>query len=402
MASLPASALPWWRIIPPFAWLTRPRVRRLRPAGHSAWVEAMHQPVLLLISLAFTTAGLYTLAKDFFLETLAAIGAGDQTQIVPLALALFVIVITGLAIEITFLTAASRLRMHVLRQEWGWAAPAAVMLLLTTSVEGLTCSYMLYLIDHPALPAGMAAFMANIPTLLFFVRAFAALICAAYLIIFVLPFVIRPQDIRRELASEAGAAKVAIIQRLLHRIPDLSTEQLLNIYEPVAAIFRDNAGHGDLAEEDAHTLQALRLLRERLLGERSPEERLQEERLPDPPPAIALPRAIAPVEEEDGIRDLLPLDAEDGAPVPARVLAHQQAAPRRRNPMKPRLTHEALMDTALRLRQADQTLSIFALAREMGYPESEVHDIVQKLKDERLSRLRPGQQPAPDPVLDVL
>jgi hypothetical protein len=392
MASLPAPALPWWRVIPPFAWITQPRVRRLRPAGHSAWVEAMHQPVLLLISLAFTTAGLYTLAKDFFLKTLAAIGAGDQAQIVPLVLALFVIVITGLAIEITFLTAASRLRMHVLRQEWGWATPAAIMLVLTTGVEGLTCSYMLYLIDHPLLPAGMATFMANIPTLLFFVRAFAALICAAYLIIFVLPFVIRPQDIRRELASEAGAAKVAIIQRLLHRIPDLSTEQLLNIYEPVAAIFRDNAGHGDLAEEDANTLQALRLLRERLLEERTS---LPATVFPESP------RAIAPMREDD-TPDPRPDEVEDEALVPMPAIMRQRTSSRRRNPMKPPLTYTLLSDTARRLQQAGQPPRIYTLSQATGYSENQILSFIQQLKDERIRNLHPGQQLPPDPVLDLV
>lgn len=238
------NALPWYRVIPPFAWLTQPKKpKRLRPAGHSAWVEAMHQPVLFAISLAFTSAGLYTLAKDYVVKAFSAIGAGDYSQIIPVCLALFVIVITGASIEIAFLTAASRLRMHLLRKEWGWASVSAVMLLVTVCVEGLTCSYMFYLVEAPKLSAQFAAFMANVPTLLFFVRAFAGLVCAAYLIIGVLPFVIRPDDVRREMAAEAGAAKVAIIQRLLHVINDLNVWQMLNIYEPVAAIFRDNAGY---------------------------------------------------------------------------------------------------------------------------------------------------------------
>ena len=240
----PPAALPWYRVIPPFAWFTQPKQpKRLRPAGHSAWVEAMHQPVLFAISLAFTSAGLYTLAKDYVVKAFSAIGAGDYSQIIPVCLALFVIVITGGAIEIAFLTAASRLRMHLLRKEWGWMAVSAIMLLLTVGVEGLTCSYMFYLIEAPKLSESWQLFMANIPTLLFFVRAFAGLVCAAYLIIGVLPFVIRPDDVRREMAAEAGAAKVAIIQRLLHVVNELSVWQMLNIYEPVAAIFRDNAGY---------------------------------------------------------------------------------------------------------------------------------------------------------------
>ncbi|MBA3825613.1 MAG: hypothetical protein H0X24_17165 [Ktedonobacterales bacterium] len=240
----PPAALPWYRVIPPFAWFTQPRQpKRLRPAGHSAWVEAMHQPVLFAISLAFTSAGLYTLAKDYVIKAFTAIGGGDYSQIIPVCLALFVIVITGGAIEIAFLTAASRLRMHLLRHEWGWTAVSAIMLLLTVGIEGLTCSYMFYLIEAPKLSPAWLEFMSNIPTLLFFVRAFAGLVCAAYLIIGVLPFVIRPDDVRREMAAEAGAAKVAIIQRLLHVVNELSVWQMLNIYEPVAAIFRDNAGY---------------------------------------------------------------------------------------------------------------------------------------------------------------
>jgi hypothetical protein len=261
------SALPWYRVLPPFAWFTQPKQpKRLRPAGHSAWVEAMHQPVLFAISLAFTSAGLYTLAKDYVVKAFTAIGAGDYGQIVPVGIALFVIVITGGAIEIAFLTAASRLRMHLLRHEWGWTVVSAIMLLLTIGVEGLTCSYMFYLIEAPKLSPAWAAFMSGIPTLLFFVRAFAGLVCAAYLIIGVLPFVIRPDDVRREMAAEAGAAKVAIIQRLLHVVNELSVWQMLNIYEPVAAIFRDNAGYTSQQAANRLALEALGNVKQQLIG----------------------------------------------------------------------------------------------------------------------------------------
>jgi hypothetical protein len=263
----PPQALPWYRVIPPFAWFTQPKQpKRLRPAGHSAWVEAMHQPVLFAISLAFTSAGLYTLAKDYVIKAFTAIGAGDYGQIVPVSIALFVIVITGGAIEIAFLTAASRLRMHLLRHEWGWTAVSTLMLLLTIGVEGLTCSYMFYLIEAPKLSPAWAAFMSNIPTLLFFVRAFAGLVCAAYLIIGVLPFVIRPDDVRREMAAEAGAAKVAIIQRLLHVVNELSVWQMLSIYEPVAAIFRDNAGYTSQQAANRLALEALGNVKQRLVA----------------------------------------------------------------------------------------------------------------------------------------
>ena len=260
--------LPWYRVIPPFSWVTQPKqAKRLRPAGHSAWVEAMHQPVLFLISLAFTSAGLYTLAKDYVAKAFTAIGAGDYGQIVPVFLALFVIVITGGAIEIAFLTAASRLRMHLLRHEWGWTAVSFTMLILTVATEGLTCSYMFYLIEAPKLSPAWLLFMQGIPTLLFFVRAFAGLVCAAYLIIGVLPFVIRPEDVRREMAAEAGAAKVAIIQRLLHVVSELNVMQMLAIYEPIAAIFRDNAGYSSQQMSHRLVLDALGQARTALVAQ---------------------------------------------------------------------------------------------------------------------------------------
>lgn len=235
----------WFEVTWPFYLFTRGvgRRKRLRPAGHSAWVEALHQPTLVFVSLAFTAAGLYSLSIDYLIKAAAAISSGNYGQIIPVVLALFVIVVTGGAIEIAFLTAASRLRMHLLRSEWGWASVAGIMLLFTMLVELLSCSRMFYLIEKPALSAGLNSFMMNVPIILFFVRAGAALICAAYLIIGVLPFVIRPDDVRREMAAESGAAKVAIIQRLLHVIDDLTVWQMLAIYEPVAAIFRDNAGY---------------------------------------------------------------------------------------------------------------------------------------------------------------
>jgi hypothetical protein len=266
-APLGAQTLPWYRVIPPFSWVTQPKKPpRLRPAGHSAWVEAMHQPALFLISLAFTSAGLYSLAKDYVIKAFSAIGSGDYGQIVPVCLALFAIVVTGGAIEIAFLTAASRFRMHLLRgrSDFGWTVASAVMLALTISVEGLTCSYMFYLIEQPRLSPSLAAFMQNVPTLLFFVRAFAGLLCGAYLIIGVLPFVVRPDDVRREMAAEAGAAKVAIIQRLLNIINNLSVWQMLAIYEPVAAIFRDNAGYTSQQMSHRMVLDALAQVRGKL------------------------------------------------------------------------------------------------------------------------------------------
>src|SRR6185437_3546395 len=76
----PPPTLPWYRVIPQFAWLTQPKKpKRLRPAGHSAWVEAMQQPVLFAISLAFMSAGLYTLAKDYVVKAVTAIHGGDYS-----------------------------------------------------------------------------------------------------------------------------------------------------------------------------------------------------------------------------------------------------------------------------------------------------------------------------------
>ncbi len=482
-------ALPWYRVVPPFAWLTQPKKpRRLRPAGHSAWVEAMHQPVLFAISLAFTSAGLYTLAKDYVAKAFTSIGAGDYGQIIPVILALFVIVITGASIEIAFLTAASRLRMHLLRKEWGWTTVSAAMLLVTVCVEGLTCSYMFYLIEAPKLSAGFALFMQNVPTLLFFVRAFAGLVCAAYLIIGVLPFVIRPDDVRREMAAEAGAAKVAIIQRLLHVINDLSVWQMLAIYEPVAAIFRDNAGYTSVQGANRLALAALGEVKQQFIakGAWKPEfeallapvekahesnagmelerydqqthaaltrlqERLQAvvEAQGQPPgresidrfarlegelqalrdQVVALPAPAASVAPDSntllnewgqrltlefgerfaGLEEQIAaiVQGQDAADTNSPDFANSTAAGVRQPGVKalPKpgtKRFNNLVYTTAQLLLGDERMSIFNIAQELQVDPRMVQDAIAALKQERISRLKPGKELDPDPVLDIL
>ncbi len=257
--------LPWYRTFPILSGLTKPRVKKLRPQGHHWWVEALQEPILVIGSGSFALAGLYNLAISFIQKAFTAIGAGDKAQLIPLALALFVILVTSAIIEFTFLVGAARVRMHFLRREWAWFWPAVMILLFTILVEGTNGLYMFYQLEHPALPGFMQQIMDGMPILQFCVRAFAALICMAYVIIFVMPYEIRPDDVRREIASKAGAAKVAITQRVLDAIGELSLQQLLLIWEPVSALFRESIILNKSAQASKLAAEALQVARERLL-----------------------------------------------------------------------------------------------------------------------------------------
>ncbi len=223
----------------------------------------MHQPVLVAVSLVASSITLYALARQFVASNLTAIGQGNIVQVVPLALVIAYVVAGSFAIEITLLTAASRLRMHALRKEWGWTALNAGVLTLCVSVEGLMGVYVLSLIDTAELPPGVAAALAQLPVVLFFTRAFTPLICVVYLVAFVMPLILQPQDVRREVAAVTGSAMVAIVQRITWLAADLSVQQCLNLFAPLASIFSISAGH-DTAKEDAEMEQAMRALHDRL------------------------------------------------------------------------------------------------------------------------------------------
>ena len=62
----------------------------------------------------------------------------------------------------------------------------------------------------------------------------------------------------------------------------------------------------------------------------------------------------------------------------------------------------ALYDAARGVTQSGKTLSIYELSQAMGQPTEVIQETIERLKTERLGKLRPGKPLAPDPILDVL
>ena len=199
-----------------------PKPKALRPTGHSAVIERLRSPVIVLTSMAMALGACYVLAHSLAEAFIRAWQIHDLANAIPSSIALFAVFVTSFVLDFTFITACLRFGMHVRRGEGVWAVIALVAALFTGGVEVSTMAYLYATIEPTSVSGSAAQIVASIPAALFWVRAGAALLCVGYLVIGVLPPIIQPGDFNRAAAAKAGGAALALIDDLtnLHMHPD--------------------------------------------------------------------------------------------------------------------------------------------------------------------------------------
>lgn len=244
-----------------------PKARTLRPGGYSGFIERIADPLKVGGSVALTVGALFVMAQNLIAQASDSIAHGQlpSFQVLLVLSTLFVI---GLLIDVTLLTAGSRLRMHALRHEWGWAAIHLGMFVVCIGVEGMTFTYLLYETEPTLLAANVVAFIKHIPSVLFFVRAFMGPVSLSYLTVAVLPLTIQRSDVDRALSSASGSALVQVINEIVEwvrktGITDMG--QAVSISKFLLNTFRVATG-GDTAKKDGELHDALRQLEQGISG----------------------------------------------------------------------------------------------------------------------------------------
>ncbi len=196
------------------------RTSKLKPAGHSAFVEGegLITPLIVIGSSLLSLVAAYVLGEDFLRAILAGQGTAFDGFMVLVCAGL------GLMVDTATIVSATRFKMHLLRgrQDRLWQLVSAGMLALCLAVETMTLSYFFYLIAPATIPPGLVSAVQTIHDVLFFIRALMPPLVIVYFVAGVLPVVIERADRDRDLKSKTSQAIGVLTERMLS-VDDVQT-----------------------------------------------------------------------------------------------------------------------------------------------------------------------------------
>jgi hypothetical protein len=187
------------------------KIKKLKPAGHSAAIEALVQPAIVIASTLMSAIAAYVLASDELQHLLAGHGTPVDGFIVALCVGL------GFLVDMAIIVSATRYKMHAVRHEPSerrWKRLSVAVLALGLGSESMT---LLYFFVHAA-PASFPAWLAQLADLVHSVlavsRAFLPPVIVAYFAAGVLPVVIERADRNREIKSRTSQDIATLVDRL--------------------------------------------------------------------------------------------------------------------------------------------------------------------------------------------
>src|SRR5579885_1583677 len=391
----------------------------LRPAGHSAAAEALVQPIIVLGSTILAVIACYVLAEP----QIQALFAGDPSAQDILVIGL--VAGLGIMVDTAMVLSGSRLRMHLARgrRDWPWALITGTMLALCLSVESMTLLYFGYLVAPNSVPVQVVDVVVGIHNVLFFIRNGMPPLVIAFFTTCLLPLTIEPAD--RDRATKASTSvTIAALQEDLVKVGPLATreEKMLN-----AALIYQLRNQSDMvrAYDEGEIAHLAATIREDVMA--SVEQYLithsEPQRIPNADgehwTSQTREGGINPhlLEEQDSSED----EEELEEPLPLAVGANRQVT-RQRNtavttvgagssssainrtralPPAPGDKRFAswLYSQAKQLLRDGGQLTLLALANRAHCTVDEVQEAIQKLRAERIAKLRPGEDLSDDPVL---
>ncbi len=413
----------------------------LRPAGHSAAAEALVQPIIVLGSTILAVIACYVLAEP----QIQALFAGDPSAQDILVIGL--VAGLGIMVDTAMVLSGSRLRMHLARgrRDWPWALITGTMLALCLSVESMTLLYFGYLVAPNSVPVQVVDVVVGIHNVLFFIRNGMPPLVIAFFTTCLLPLTIEPAD--RDRATKASTSvTIAALQEDLVKVGPLATreEKIQALADQIA--LNEHASHATEEEKrrNAALIDQLRnqsgmvrgydegeiahlaaTIREDVMA--SVEQYLithsEPQRIPNADgehwTSQTREGGINPhlLEEQDSSED----EEELEEPLPLAVGANRQVT-RQRNtavttvgagssssainrtralPPAPGDKRFAswLYSQAKQLLRDGGQLTLLALANRAHCTVDEVQEAIQKLRAERIAKLRPGEDLSDDPVL---
>ena len=188
--------------------------KRLKPTGHSALIESLIQPAIVIASTLMSAIAAYVLALDELtriLDRFPGAGAPSDYFIVALCAGM------GFLIDMAIIVSATRYKMHAIRNnpsERRWLTLAKWVLIIGLASETMTLFYFFVTLGAQAFPDWMVQAAAWIHSVLAISRSFLPPVVIAYFAAGVLPVMFDRADRNREIKSRTSANVMLLIDRL--------------------------------------------------------------------------------------------------------------------------------------------------------------------------------------------
>jgi hypothetical protein len=187
------------------------RIKKLKPAGHSAAIEALVQPAIVIASTLMSAIAAYVLASDELQHLLTGHGTPVDGFIVALCVGL------GFLVDMAIIVSATRYKMHAVRNEPSerrWKRLSVAVLALGLGSESMTLLYFFVHAASGAFPSWLAQLADLVHSVLAVSRAFLPPVIVAYFAAGVLPVVIERADRNREIKSRTSQDIATLVDRL--------------------------------------------------------------------------------------------------------------------------------------------------------------------------------------------
>lgn len=187
------------------------RAKRLKPAGHSATIEALIQPAIVIASTLMSAIAAYVLAYDEISTLLADRGTWKDAFVVVLCVGM------GFLIDMAIIVSATRYKMHAVRndpREERWLTLAKWVLIIGLTSETLTLFYFFVSLNPAIYPSWLVWLASQIHAVLVTARAFLPPVVVAYFAAGVLPVSFDRADRNREIKTRTSSNVMTLIDRL--------------------------------------------------------------------------------------------------------------------------------------------------------------------------------------------
>lgn len=183
----------------------------LKPSGHSATIEALIQPAIVIGSTLMSAIAAYVLALDEITRIINGNGTASDWFIAILCGGM------GFLIDMAIIVSATRYKMHKLRAdpgEEGWLRLAQIVLAIGLISETMTLFYFFVHLSTTAFPVQLVIAAERIHAALAISRAFLPPVVIAYFAAGVLPVMFDRSDRNREIKSRTSSNVMVLIDRL--------------------------------------------------------------------------------------------------------------------------------------------------------------------------------------------
>lgn len=266
----------------------KPRNNKLKPTGHSAVIEALIQPAIVIGSTLMSAIAAYVLGLDELDRILNGHFQGSDVFVVVLCAG------AGFLVDMAIIVSATRYKMHLVRddpKERGWKRLAQAVLLLGLASESMTMLFFFVHLNPSDFPGFLVWFADQIHSVLVVSRAFLPPVIIAYFVAGIMPVIVERGDRNREIKVRTSQNIMLLIDALsvvqatedkAEMLKALGGQLILDTYATYDATARTT--EVDQMKRDAKLLQHLAKLNglnldllSELLGEMDPEMKAKKE-----------------------------------------------------------------------------------------------------------------------------